>query len=157
MSIPNLTKNGFLPEGLHKTTKEEIKTIFLDTPERKEIWYKFECFVNDLRQKEFYRKYAQQPQCFTINGSFVTAERNPADIDVVLDVSSWSMVDREGIYEFVMNSWKSIKNLKIDFHLDPLDPKNSNPSDESMVMYFQRVKLSTSLSVSKKGLLVVTL
>ncbi len=77
MPIPVFRPDGYLPEGLHLATLEEIALCFgTDTPRRQyllgrlERWVEFARAIGSLR--------------FFVDGSFVTQKPIPGDVDAVV-------------------------------------------------------------------------
>ena len=80
MGIPRLTKDGILPRCVHRTTLAETRRAFGGrTARRAELMMMLEEAVDRARKAGITR--------ILINGSFVTAKKEPRDIDVVFQVS----------------------------------------------------------------------
>ena len=78
MSLPNLNHQGELPEGIHKTTIDEVVSQFGSGTSQRE--------VVTARLQRIYQlaKGTGYLQRFLIFGSYITAKPEPNDIDVVL-------------------------------------------------------------------------
>jgi hypothetical protein len=77
MAIPEFREDGYLPEGLHPATEDEVIARFGQSTTRREylaprlpLWLHLARAVGGLR--------------FVVNGSFVTAKEDPGDIDAVV-------------------------------------------------------------------------
>lgn len=78
MSLPNLNREGELPEGMHKTTINEVVSQFGSGTSQREI-------VTERLQRIYQlAKGTGSLQHFLIFGSYITAKPEPNDIDVVL-------------------------------------------------------------------------
>jgi len=71
--IPPLTRQGWLPPGIHWTTWEEFAARFGGTPHRDKLLAGLKAAVENLRRAGCQAVY--------IDGSFVTARRKPNDFD----------------------------------------------------------------------------
>ena len=78
MSLPNLNREGELPEGVHKATIDEVVAQFGSGTVQREIV--------TARLQRIYQlaKGTDHLQHFLIFGSYITAKPEPNDIDVVL-------------------------------------------------------------------------
>ena len=78
MSLPNLNREGELPEGIHKTTIDEVVSQFGSGTSQREIV--------TARLQRIYQlaKGTDSLQRFLIFGSYITAKPEPNDIDVIL-------------------------------------------------------------------------
>ena len=78
MSLPNLNRKGELPEGIHKTTINEIVSQFGSGTSQREV-------VTERLQRIYQlAKGTGYLQRFLIFGSYITAKPEPNDIDIVL-------------------------------------------------------------------------
>ena len=78
MSLLNLNHEGELPEGIHKTTIDEVVSQFGSGTSQREI-------VTERLQRIYQlTKGTGYLQRFLIFGSYITAKPEPNDIDVVL-------------------------------------------------------------------------
>lgn len=80
MPIPDLNEHGFLPEGIHDCTLEEIGVRFgrFQTSDRRVRLFSKLC---ELVKEE---QMAGATIEMFINGSFTTAQTEPGDIDLVI-------------------------------------------------------------------------
>lgn len=80
MGIPKLGRQGILPEGLHRATLAEVRRAFGGgTARRVELMLALEGAIDRARRAGVKR--------VLINGSFVTAKKEPRDVDLVFLVS----------------------------------------------------------------------
>jgi len=80
MPIPALDQYGLLPDGIHDCTLEEAAGrfgTFQGSDRRPRLWARFMAFVREA-------KACGLVEAVLVNGSFVTAEPRPNDIDLVL-------------------------------------------------------------------------
>src|SRR5208337_3160365 len=75
--IPDLRDDGYLPEGLHLATEAEVTFRFgAGTPRRRRLILRLRRWLELSRLTHAHR--------FLVDGSFVTAKREPGDIDAVV-------------------------------------------------------------------------
>jgi hypothetical protein len=82
VAIPPLNAYGWLPEGLHDCTLEEVASqfgVFQRSDRRTQLWAKFLEFVREA-------KACGWIETIVVDGSFVTANPTPNDIDLILVV-----------------------------------------------------------------------
>ena len=82
VAIPHFEGTGFLPEGLHDCTLEEVATrfaAFQRSDRRPRLWALFTAFVREC-------KVTGLVELVLLDGSFVTSTDEPNDIDVVVVV-----------------------------------------------------------------------
>jgi hypothetical protein len=75
--IPPFNYHGYLPEGVHDTTVEELQARFVFNEGRRVLWD---------RLKQFHQ-WAVSTGSFSyayIDGGFITSKAQPEDIDVIL-------------------------------------------------------------------------
>ncbi|HEY2411996.1 MAG TPA: hypothetical protein VGI40_07125 [Pirellulaceae bacterium] len=80
MPIPAFTADGFLPEGIHDCTLEELRDRFGQfqrTDRRPRLFERFEAFVREAKKTGFV-------VAIIVDGSFVTARDAPNDVDVII-------------------------------------------------------------------------
>jgi hypothetical protein len=77
MAIPDLNADGLLPPGIHCADLEEIARIFGQSAARRPLMNELERYVAELRRWSL-------AQALLMDGSFVTDQQQPHDIDVVL-------------------------------------------------------------------------
>ena len=82
MPIPALNEHGWLPDGIHDCELAEIKArfgSFQGNDRRPQLFAKLEAFCAEARTAGLVRS-------IFVDGSFVTAEPQPNDIDLILVV-----------------------------------------------------------------------
>jgi hypothetical protein len=84
MPIPPLDEHGFLPLGIHDATLDELKVTFGSfqrSDRRPQLFASLETFLGELGA-------ARMVRSVLVDGSFVTAQLEPNDIDLILVVAS---------------------------------------------------------------------
>ena len=77
MAIPHFRDDGFLPEGIHFATESEVTFRFGGpTARRRRLALRLRRWIELARAAAAHR--------FLVDGSFVTAAPNPADVDAVV-------------------------------------------------------------------------
>jgi hypothetical protein len=80
MSIPALDQNGLLPMGIHDCNLDEVKSRFGSfqiSDRRDRLFRTLERLVAEARAAQFARS-------LLVDGSFVTDQLSPNDVDLVL-------------------------------------------------------------------------
>jgi hypothetical protein len=80
MPIPESDENGFLPEGIHEASLEEVQERFgrfQRTDRRPALFAKLSEFLREARASGLV-------VAVIVDGSFVTSKDEPSDIDLVL-------------------------------------------------------------------------
>ncbi len=80
MPIPEMDEAGFLPEGIHEATMEEVRERFgrfQRTDRRPTLFAKLSTFLAEVRATGLV-------EAVILDGSFVTAKDEPSDIDLIL-------------------------------------------------------------------------
>jgi hypothetical protein len=81
MSLPPFNYHGYLPEGVHETTLEHLRTRFAINAHRVQLWGRLEEFLDWVAMtKQFSHLY--------IDGGFITGKALPEDIDVILQTNA---------------------------------------------------------------------
>ena len=75
--IPQFDRQGFLPQGLHDTSIQEIRSVLGFTPQRDRLIEGLDRFAHIWNASRFV-DYA------VIDGSFVTSKPEPGDIDMLI-------------------------------------------------------------------------
>jgi hypothetical protein len=79
--LPALTRNGYLPEGIHDSSLAELELRFATTPIRKIAWQRLLTFLRDkVENTEFSHIY--------LGGGFISSAESPADTDLILQTCS---------------------------------------------------------------------
>ena len=131
MPIPALTDDGFLPEGIHDATLEEVQEIF----------GRFRSSDRRVRLFENFRRYVQELNIWRnteeilLDGSFISSTDEPNDIDMVV-------VYREGFDYSVPNvppaeyNVISRRRVKRIYGFDVLPTTASSAGREALVELF---------------------
>lgn len=77
MAIPALDGEGLLPPGIHTTTLDEIEATFATNLSRRAL-------MSDLRRYLSEVSPWRIAEAILVDGSFVTSELEPNDIDLIL-------------------------------------------------------------------------
>lgn len=82
--IPAFNENGWLPEGVHDCSLQEAAArfgTFQVSERRPRLWRKFTEFIGEANASSLIG-------ALLLDGSFVTANRHPNDIDMIVLVSA---------------------------------------------------------------------
>ena len=148
MPIPELSPQGFLPEGLHDCTIDEVIERFgrFQTSDRRpELAASLISYHQEASE-------ASIGKCLIINGSFVTSVDKPGDVDLLLVLKDDVYLKMEvPPFQYNVRSRKYVKrNYKLDFYVG----FEQDDSYASMVTLFQQVKHQPG---HRKGVLKVAL
>ncbi len=134
MAMPDLDVDGFLPEGIHEVTIAEVKNQFgrfQNTERRVRLFDKLEEFLAEAHKTDLF--------AFAIvNGSFVTSEDAPSDIDLVLVLKSDHDFTGE-LRPFEYNIL-SKRRVRKKFKFDVLVAREASAEYDEYVAFFQQVK-----------------
>ncbi len=146
MSIPELNEDGFLPEGIHETSLEEVRELFgrfRTTDWRPTLFAKLSEFLVAVRS-------AGLVACIIVNGSFVTAKDEPSDIDLILVVHPDHDFHADlRPFEYNVLSRRRVRGR---FRLDILVAREGSVRYEQYVNFFQQIKGRPGI---RKGILKV--
>lgn len=146
MAIPLLDGDGFLPEGVHDATIDEIREqfgTFQRTDRRQGLWRHFEEFVADIRSTGLVQR-------IIINGSFVTAKDDPSDIDLILVLKlSHDFTTDLRPFEYNVLSRRQVRRRH---KFDVLVAREESPEYAEYIGFFQQVK---GLPNRRKGVLTL--
>ena len=148
MPIPALNEHGLLPAAIHDCTLDELKSRFGSfqiSDRRNQLFRRFERFVADAQAAQFARS-------LLIDGSFVTSEPAPNDIDLVLVLSRSHDVAADlapGHYNLV-----SRRSVRRRYGFDIVVVREYTVEYEEAVAFFQQVRGQPAL---RKGILNLTL
>ena len=148
MPIPALTDQGLLPPGVHFCTLEEVGERFGRfgmTNQRRELFARFEDFVDDVR-------LTGMAHSIVIDGSFVTAADHPGDIDVILVMAETHDFGAE-LRPFQYNVL-SRRRVRRRFGFDLLVAGANSPQLVEFVAFFQQVRGRADVA---KGILEIDL
>ncbi len=144
-----MDEHGFLPPGVHDCTLEEIEQRFARfgrTAQRRELFPKLTSFVQEARSTEFVT-------AVIVDGSHVTAEPEPGDIDLILGVPESHDFDAKlQAFEYNVVSKARVRQL---YHFDLLGAApESSDAFRGLVEFFQGVRRPAG---ARKGILRVRL
>lgn len=92
--IPPFDDNGFLPPGIHPATVDEIADRFGREPEVRRAQMESIRWLLEIAQRAGIEK-------IVLNGSFVTDQYEPNDVDCVLLVDRAAQLDRDAMDELI--------------------------------------------------------
>jgi len=136
MPIPKLNKLGYLPAGIHDCTLPEIKKRFgnFQTNSRRvELFESLEKFVGGVGNTGVVG-------ALIVDGSFVTGNASPNDIDIILVLAKDFSFDEElppAVYN-VLSRRRVKRRYKFDVFVD----KEQSPAYKEHVAFFQQVRNS---------------
>lgn len=131
MPIPPLTEDGLLPSGIHNATIEEVNEMFGHGGNRHGLMARLREFLAELRQWQMMDE-------LLLDGSFVTAEQDPHDIDMVLVFQQHYDMSREvSPYEYNLRSHRMVKKR---FGFDLFAVRPNTPRYMKLIELFSQVK-----------------
>jgi len=92
--IPPFDDNGFLPPGIHPATVDEIADRFGQGPEVRRAQVESIRWMVEIALRAGIEK-------IVLNGSFVTDQYSPNDVDCVLLVDRAARLDRDAMDELI--------------------------------------------------------
>ncbi len=134
MPIPELNENGFLPEGIHEASLEEIRERFgrfQRTDRRPALFTKFSLFMAEVRA-------SGRIKTVIVDGSFVTAKDEPSDIDLILVLHPDHDYQAE-LRPFEYNAL-SKRGARRRFRFDVLVALEGSDEHKKYLDLFQRIK-----------------
>jgi hypothetical protein len=146
MPIPALNEHGWLPEGIHNCTWDEVGLrfgSFHESDRRPRLWQRFVEFLGEV-QRTGLVKY------ILLDGSFVTAKANPNDIDLVLIVAAnhdFSASLQPNQYNLLAQ-----KRVRKRFGFDIVVVKDGSDNMQQAMEYFYQVRQRAGW---KKGILKI--
>ncbi len=146
--IPAFNDYGCLPEGIYECTMEEAAQrfgVFQVSDRRPHLWDKFIAFMREAESCGLI-------DAVLLNGSFVTAENEPNDIDLVVVVSS----DHDFSAEFLPSEYNVLSKRQVHrrFGFDLLVARSESEEYRRYLEFFQQVRLEPG---RKKGILRIWL
>ena len=142
--IPPFNEHGWLPDGIHDCTLQEAAErfgAFQSSDRRPRLWARFAEFIREA-------KTGQLIEAVLVDGSFVTAEPDPRDIDLVLVVAA--------SHDFSADLPPARYNLLAQqrvhkrFGFDIVVVKNGSGNFDHAIAFFHQVKHRPGM---KKGIL----
>lgn len=148
MPIPDLLADGLLPSGIHPCTPEEIEEYFgrfTTSDRRMRLMADLRRYIDEVRQ-------ARIGDHLIVDGSFVTNNPEPNDVDVLLVLRDDVDLTRE-VPPFQYNV-RSKGYVRKHFRLDFYFGFASDDSSRSMIALFRGVRGAPG---KDKGILKVAL
>ena len=148
MAIPPLNEQGWLPEGIHDCTIEEAAARFggfQRSDRRPQLWARFVEFVREAQADGLIN-------AIIVDGSFVTAEPLPHDIDLVLVLSAQQ--DLSGDLSPAHYNVLSQRRVRQRFGFDIVVATDEHETLAQAVAFFEQVRQRPG---AKKGLLRIHL
>lgn len=147
MPIPDLNEYGFLPEGVHDCSEEEIENRF-------GRFQRSDCRCRLMERLKEYLRQAKATglvKAVIIDGSFVTDKEEPNDVDVIVVLRPGHDFDAE----LSPREYNAVSKLRIrrQFKFDALVGEEGQKELVNHIEFFGRVRESQI----RKGLLKVTL
>jgi hypothetical protein len=141
--IPAFTDEGFLPEGIHETSWDELQTRYGTTAHRKRLLAGLRHALSDLALAGCKAVY--------IDGSFITTKATPGDFDACWDEEDvdWDALD-ETLLTF--DNARAAQKLKYSGELFPMTA-HADPWGNRFIDFFQVDKYTQQ----PKGILKLSL
>jgi hypothetical protein len=148
MPIPALTADGYLPEGIHDCTLQELADRFGQfqrTDARWALFRRLESFVGDVAATGFFT-------AIIIDGSFVSGVDAPNDVDLILVLkSSHDFTAPTRPFEYNIVSRHQVRRR---YRFDVLIGKEHSKQLARHIAFFARVRDNESIH---KGMVRLTL
>lgn len=107
--IPPLDGHGLLPPGVHDCTLGQLRERFAYSPHRRAILHGLCRFVRqELRPLNL-------PAPMYVDGSFVRSKPLPSDVDVVLDVQSYTLAEAMPVLALWFDRARLKETYRVDF------------------------------------------
>jgi hypothetical protein len=148
MSIPALSQDGFLPEGVHECTLGELREQFGQfqrTDRRCQLFARLETFLKEVASTDFVK-------AVIVDGSFVTAEDSPNDIDLILVLLPKHDLTAE-LRPFEYNV-VSKRRVQRQYGFDIVVMPHGSAKLDEFIEFFSRVRYRRDV---RKGLLRISL
>jgi hypothetical protein len=148
VAIPPFNEHGWLPDGIHDCTLEEAAGqfgVFQSSDRRPELWARFVEFVREV-------KACGLVDAVLVDGSFVTVEPAPNDIDLILVVSS----DHDFSADMLPSEYNVLSKRRVNqrFGFDIVLARANTDEVTETVDFFRQVRSQPHL---RKGLLRIRL
>ena len=148
MPIPDLDPQGFLPPGIHDNGVEETRNRYgrLQGNERRfRLFERLESFLREAEKTGFVVE-------LIIDGSFVTAESTPSDVDLVVVLAATHDFSADlRPFEYTVVSKRRVREV---YRFDILVAAEGTRALEEYVEFFQQVRGQPE---RRKGILRVKL
>jgi len=148
MPIPAFDEHGLLPVGVHDCTLDEIRLrfgAFQASDRRPQLWVRLKEFLAEAKASGIVVSVV-------VDGSFVTVEPEPNDIDLIVEVSASH--DLAADLSIAAYSILSKQRVRRRFGFDLLLARHGSPEAGRWVEFFQQVRLAPG---RRKGILRVRL
>lgn len=144
MPIPALDEDGFLPEGVHECSLDELQQQFGGTElgdRRSDLFARLVNYILELRA-------TGMATGLIVDGSFVTRKTEPNDIDLVLILfADHDFTATLRPFEYNVLSRRRVSKL---YAFDLLVARENSPELVEYVEFFQQIRGDT---VRRKGIL----
>lgn len=134
MPIPDFLANGFLPDGVHECTIDEIVDRFgrfVESDRRPSLSRELQEYLGDLRSSGV-GKY------LIVDGSYATSKAQPGDVDLLLVLRD--EVDLNAtVPPFVFNA-RSRQYVRKKYNFDFFFGYEGDPSTTSILSLFREAK-----------------
>src|SRR5437879_560349 len=117
LPVPQITRSGILPSGIHECTLKEAEDVFgaeNTSQRRRELWASFVAFLRWLRGMNLLHLF----RAMYLDGSFVTNEPIPGDIDVILELPPAKSVSTDEVQRIMASRIFEPGYVKAQFHVD---------------------------------------
>jgi len=143
--IPPFNAQGLPPDGIHNCTMDEVAERFggfQSSERRTRLWTRFTEFIGEV-------KGCGLVEAAIVDGSFVTAEPAPNDIDLVLVVSA----NHDFEADFQPSEYNVLSKRRVNrrFGFDLLVARADSEEYRRYVGFFQQVRLEPGRK--KRGIL----
>ncbi len=148
MASPLLNEYGWLPEGVYDCTLEEVAARFgrfQRTDRRPQLWARFVEFVREAQE-------GGTVAAIIIDGSFVTAEPAPNDMDLVVVMAT----PQDFSQDLLPTHYNTLSQRRVRqrFGFDIVVATNDHETLTQAVAFFQQVRQRPG---AKKGLVRIHL
>lgn len=146
--LPPLNQDGFLPEGVHDCTPDEVArrfACFQESDQRPRLWSHFKEFLKAATATGMIEE-------LVLDGSFVTSKPNPNDIDIIVVISAEHRLS-EGLRpdQYALLAQKRVRRR---WGFDIVVVKNKSENLIHAIDFFSQVKQRPLL---RKGLVRIKL
>jgi len=145
VAIPGFNEHGWLPEGIHDCTLEEEAaqfSLFQRSDRRPQLWTRFMEFIREAKASGLI-------DAILVDGSFITADPVPNDIDIIIVVVSAHHNFSVALPPAPYNVW-SQRSVRRQFGLNIVVVKQGSENLAQAVAFFQQVRQRPA---AKKGLI----
>lgn len=148
MPIPALNADGFLPEGIHECTLDEVHArfgVFQRSDRRPLLWAKLLEFLREVEASVIV-------EAVLVNGSFVSGKPDPNDIDLILVVPT----NHDFAADLIPAEYNVLSKRRVfrRYGFDVLVARAGSEEYRRYTAFFQEVRLAPG---QRKGILRLTL